>query len=163
MERNLRGRKKFRLSGAAPHLVVLLLVVCAAGVVLPAWPGAPLDGPQQRAKGELKRIAHAFRAYEQEHGVWPHPGREHLKPSATVSAFLGGFIGLFNDGDSPGLLGKDSAVDPWGFGYQVYWFPIKQTISLVSVGPNGMLDTSLQCLASGRPSSDDLVLIINVP
>lgn len=133
------------------------LVVLVAGVVVPTWPDASPKTPVQLALEEMERIADVFRTSEREHGGWPGPGNEIRGNSAMICAFLGGYSRLLQEGS----LTEEDVIDPWGRGYQVYRFP--SSIILVSPGPDGVLDTSLQDIACAHPSSDDLVHVIHGP
>ena len=141
--------------------VVLALVLAVTGVVVPVWPGSPPNTPSRLILDEMQAIAEAIRTYRLKHGDWPYPGRETHRPPPTVCSFLGVYACLFDEGKSMGALREEDAIDPWGMAYQVYRFPT--SVSLVSVGPNGVLDTFIEEIKSGRASGDDRVKIIHRP
>ena len=167
-----------------PGAAIVALIVGVAGVLGPAMQPSGSDDPSARAGRELEAIAGAFQSYHEKIGTWPTTGKSDRCAPAVFSAYLSGFDCLVEKPDhgrrwggpylrtDPPSSGSHpdmaSTVDPWGRGYQIHRFPahsslggFRGTIVAVSLGPDGVLDTPAAGLAVGKPSNDDLVMVIN--
>lgn len=148
-----------------------------AGLILPR-PAPPT--PRTAAEVELDQIVAAFEQYRADLGSWPrHAGGARVTRS---SAYLSGYGCLYDnvflarrwrgpylnapypsdavfpsDGESPGT----DPVDPWGRSYMVYRFRCGQRISIVSPGPDGIINTDPTGIFRARPAGDDLIVTIS--
>jgi hypothetical protein len=156
-----------------PGVAIVALIVGIAGVLGPAMQSSGSGDPSVRAGRELEAIACAFSEYREQIGAWPTTGRSDQCAPAVFSAYLSGFSCLVERPETGRRWGgpyldMQAAVDPWGRGYQIHRYPAHSTLGgshgtivAVSLGPNGLLDTPDAGLAVGKPSNDDLVVIIN--
>ncbi|MFH1999286.1 MAG: hypothetical protein ABIK28_06375 [Planctomycetota bacterium] len=182
MTQNQKIRHKNILAGAFPGLIVLFFIIGIAGVIGPSLERTPMVDPHAVANAQLKAIAEAFIDYNDELGEWPSLGAADRFMPAMHSAYITGFSCLrerpaaariwrgpyLRPARTPSKAEQDPCVDPWMHGYQIYRFPAHSTlggdqgaICAVSLGPNGVLDTLPEGIASGFATGDDLIRIIN--
>jgi len=163
-----------------PRMGMLFTVVFVAwtlimvgGIVMP---GSSLE---RQARNELESISRAFREYKGDVGFWPRHSCQ--SPSAFSSGYLAGYSCLFENSfhedewDGPYICppyprdasfdlsgpGKGAdTVDPWGECYMVYRFRGGRFISIVSGGPDGIIDSALDGIFAGKPTGDDVITVM---
>ncbi|MBU0753668.1 MAG: type II secretion system protein GspG [Planctomycetes bacterium] len=172
------------LNDATPFLVVLVLIVCIAGVLGPAFQQPKEISAQEEAERAIQAIATAFHRFHDDIGRWPAPCQGMAGLPAVSCSYLSGYRCLVDVSNAPkGWQGpylqttppstnrhyeQASSLDPWGNSFEVFWYPANSalggprgTIAVLSAGPDGMVDTPLAVLAIGESAGDDLVKIIS--
>lgn len=168
------------LTETLPCLVVITLIIGVAGVLSPLLQRPFESDPKEEVDRQLKAIVAAFCRYYEDIGVWPSTGINERGSVGVHCAYLSGYDCLFQREKntigwqgpylqtSPPSSNHDSdqgpPMDPWACCYRVYRFPphsklggANGTISIVSLGPNSRIETSLACIAQGKADGDDRV------
>jgi len=179
--RSERPHGKRLLHEALPFLCIVFLVIGVAGILGPKLQDADNPGnPKVAALNKMTLIADAFSRYRDDLGEWPYPGKKKNSVGARVCAWLGSYSCLVERQSSSvnwrgpylvkspylsvdGASIDDPVLDPWGAGFQVYSFPsvsTKRKFSVVCTGADRTLNTSMNMIAAGTSSGDDLVLSI---
>lgn len=177
-------RARTFFNDVTPFLVVLGFIICIAGVLGPAFQEPKEISAEEKAENALTAIVSAFRKYHDDMGCWPEPRQGTTGLPAVSSTYLSGYRCLVDGSTamqgwqgpylrtSPPSSNKHyeqaSSLDPWGNSYQVFWYPAHSslggpqgTITVLSAGPDGMVDTSLAEMVIGKRNGDDLVRIIS--
>jgi|GEM_PF-2679918 len=170
-----RLRPVMLLSGMA-----LAFLIMGVGFVTPG-----ISPEESLVLRELEAISQAFHEYRVDLGGWPQHACQ--SPSSSFSStYLQSYATLFcNQDESPrwqgpylaladgnaadqyavasrpdGILDRPSDIDPWGKRYIVYTFHGGRSVSILSSGADGIVNSNLDRIIAGKPAGDDMIVIL---
>ena len=169
-------------------VVVVAIIAVLAGIAVPLVSNEVDDARASRAATDLKTVANAFTTYRTHTGIWPSNvpitgPASYTNTSEACSAFtclyantmtVPGWKGPYlNSGfkingvwNVAGTNLGEGLLDPWGHPYQVFWYRPGQQLGegggivLVSMGLNGVVNTSRLNAANNQEQGDDLLFVL---